>query len=205
MRGFFITLEGPEGAGKSTQVRLLDEELRARGFTTHLTAEPGGDPVAMECRQILLHTTEPISDRTELLLYLAARAQHVEMIIRPALAEGKVVISDRFADSTMAYQGYARGLDLKMVKALNAFATGGLVPDQTLLLDLPPDIGMARQEQRNRFEEESIEFHQKVRAGFLELAAQEPERIKVIDASGTVAEVQARILDVVLAVLTVRR
>lgn len=197
MRGFFITLEGPEGAGKSTQAQLLAAALQERGIATHVTAEPGGDPVAVQCREILLHSKIPISDRAELLLYLAARAQHVEMIIRPALAEGKVVISDRFADSSLAYQGYARGLDIDMIMSLNCFATGGLTPDLTLLLDLPPEDGMARQAQRNRFEEESLEFHKKVRAGFLELAAREPERIHVIDASGSVEDVQARIFDVV--------
>ena len=201
MSGYFITLEGPEGAGKSTQARLLAEELEARGCATVLTAEPGGDPVAEECRAILLHATEPISDRAELLLYLAARAQHVEMVVRPALEAGKTVICDRYADSTMAYQGYARGLDLEMVRTLNSFATRGLVPDLTLILDLLPEVGMARQTELTRFEKESPEFHQKVRAGFLELAKREPERIRVIDASGSVEQVRARILEVVLAAL----
>lgn len=189
----FITFEGPEGAGKSTQAKLLAEALRQDGHEVLLTAEPGGDPVAQEIRTILLHSKSSIVPEAELLLYLAARTQHVKHIILPALERGEIVISDRYADSSVAYQGYGRGIDLDTLRKLNEFATGGLVPDLTILLDVPVEFGLGRQHDRNRFEEESLEFHRKVRAGFLELAKLEPERWVVIDANGSVEEVATRV------------
>jgi dTMP kinase len=197
-RGFFITLEGPEGSGKSTQAQLLAETLRARGNDVVLTAEPGGDPLAEEIRTILLHGKSEIIPEAELLLYLAARVQHVRRIILPALERGVVVISDRFADSSVAYQGYGRGIDINTLRKLNEFATGGLVPDLTILLDVPVDFGIERQQEKNRFEAESLEFHEKVRAGFLELAKQEPSRWVVIDARGTVDEIAAKVLKAIV-------
>lgn len=193
-KGFFITLEGPEGSGKSTQSKLLANVLIGKGFEVVVTAEPGGDPVAQEIRTILLHSKDAIVPEAELLLYLASRAQHVQHIVRPALESGAIVISDRYADSSFAYQGYARGIDLDALRRLNDFATGGLVPDLTLLLDIPVEFGLERQQDKNRFEAESVEFHQKVRNGFHELAKMEPERWVIIDAQGTVDSVLDKIL-----------
>ncbi|MEN6371327.1 MAG: dTMP kinase [Armatimonadota bacterium] len=192
-RGFFISLEGPEGSGKSTQIRLLAAFLEDQGYKVVVTAEPGGDPVAQEIRKIVLHSKTDIVPEAELLLYLAARAQHVRHIILPALQRGEIVISDRFADSSFAYQGYARGLDLATLKELNDFATGGLIPNLTLLLDVPVEFGLERQQDKNRFEAESVAFHEKVRAGFLALAKDEPKRWAVIDATGSIEEVRERV------------
>jgi dTMP kinase len=201
VNGFFITLEGPEGSGKSTQVRLLAEALREQGKDVVLTAEPGGDLVAQEIRKIVLHSRSDIVPEAELLLYLAARAQHVRHIILPALEQGKVVVSDRYADSSFAYQGYARGINLDTLRKLNDFATGGLTPDLTILLDVPVEFGLERQQDRNRFEAESVEFHKKVRDGFLELAKLEPERWVVIDACGSVEEVAAKVHGIVQGIV----
>lgn len=197
-RGFFITLEGPEGAGKSTQARLLADAIRKAGYEVVVTAEPGGDPVAQEIRTILLHSKDAIVPEAELLLYLASRAQHVRHVVRPALESGAVVISDRYADSSFAYQGYARGIDIPTLRKLNEFATGGLIPDLTILLDIPVEFGLERQQDRNRFEAESVEFHRKVRAGFLELASVEPDRWVVMDAQGSVEDVAQRVQDAVM-------
>lgn len=191
-RGIFITLEGPEGSGKSTQAQIVADFLRSAGQRVLITAEPGGDPIAEQIRAILLHSDSAIVPEAELLLYLAARAQHVRHIVLPALERRDVVISDRYADSSFAYQGYGRGIDLAKLRMLNDFATGGLVPDLTILLDVPVELGLERQKDRNRFEAESVEFHRKVRAGFLDLARLEPQRWVVIDASQTPEEVAGR-------------
>ncbi|MBI2844300.1 MAG: dTMP kinase [Armatimonadetes bacterium] len=188
----FITLEGPEGSGKSTQAQIVADFLRSAGQRVLITAEPGGDPIAEQIRAILLHSDSAIVPEAELLLYLAARAQHVRHIVLPALERRDVVISDRYADSSFAYQGYGRGIDLAKLRMLNDFATGGLVPDLTILLDVPVELGLERQKDRNRFEAESVEFHRKVRAGFLDLARLEPQRWVVIDASQTPEEVAGR-------------
>lgn len=187
--GFFITLEGPEGGGKSTQSALLTERLRAEGRDAIRCAEPGGGPIPQAIRAVLLNPAHAeMTARAELLLFLAARAQHVEETIRPALAAGRVVVCDRFSDSTIAYQGHAGGLPLDEVASLIEFAAGGLWPDLTLLLDLPAEVGLARQQDRNRMEEKGMAYHQRVRNGFLAQAARHPERIQVIDAS---AELEA--------------
>jgi len=179
----FITLEGPDGSGKSTQARLLADALESRGLKVKLTREPGGDPVSEEIRKILLDGADhSVVDRTEVFLYLAARAQHTERVIRPSLQDGFTVICARYTDSTVAYQGYGSGLDLELIHRMNTFATDGLTPNLTLLLDIDVETGLRRQNQWNRMERKAVEYHQRVRQGFLEEARLHPERIVVIDA-----------------------
>lgn len=199
--GLFITVEGPDGAGKTTQIKRLEHFFHGRGMTVICTREPGGTPLAEAIRRLLLEPAyTPIDDRAEILLYAAARAQHVAMRIRPALASGVVVLCDRFVDSTVAYQGYGRRLDIEMVRRVNELATGGLLPDLTLLIDVPVDVGLARLRQKrdvDRLEGEELEFHRRVRQGYLELWRQEPERIRLIDGTGTSEDVWKHIKGVV--------
>lgn len=187
--GFFLTIEGVEGAGKSTLAALLKDQLEYSGSEVIVTAEPGGDNVCKAIRELLLDTTDCISDRSELMLFEAARAQHTDMLILPALNRGAIVICDRYADSSIAYQGYARGLDIDMVRNLNNYATGGLTPDLTILLDIPAAQGLARQKKIDRVSSENLAFHEAVRQGFLAVAQAEPERVKVIDATLGIDEV----------------
>ncbi|MCW5890079.1 MAG: dTMP kinase [bacterium] len=182
----FVTFEGVEGSGKSTHVRLLAEHLRAAGRTVVETREPGGTPAGAAIRRLLLgDDAVPLEPLAELHLYCADRAQHVATVIRPALAAGHVVLCDRFSDSTLAYQGHARGLDLPTVRTLDALARDGLVPDVTFLLDCPPDEGLRRARGRDhgtdRFESAPLAFHERVRTGFLTLAAEEPGRFCIVD------------------------
>jgi len=203
---FFITFEGIEGSGKSTQLLILKRRLEQNGHRIVATREPGGCPIADAIRTILLDpVNQVLVPRSELLLYAAARAQHVEQMIRPALANGATVLCDRFADATTAYQGGGRGLDIALVAELNTIATGGLTPDLTLLLDFPVEIGLSRARQRNqqevghaegRFELETLAFHHRVRSAYLALAAREP-RFRIIDASGTEQQVAGRVAAVV--------
>ena len=200
----FITLEGPDGSGKTTQAHLLTEWLREQGYEVVLTREPGGTDIGDQIRQVLHDPRNTAMDaRTEILLYSASRAQHVAQFIRPALAAGKIVISDRYADSTLAYQGYGRRLDLGMLWTITHFATGGLAPDLTLYLDISAQEGLQRRQmgggEWNRLDAEALEFHQRVRGGYLELVEQEPERWEVIDAARSVEEVQAKIRTLVQA------
>ena len=195
--GTFITFEGGEGTGKSTQIRLLAERLEAAGVIVRVLREPGGTVVGEAVRRILLdpdHAEMGVS--AEILLYEASRAQLVEQVIRPALAAGEVVLCDRFSDSTTAYQGYARGVDLARIAELNRAATGGLVPDRTLVLDIDPAVGITRAtaETTDRLESEDLAFHSRVREGFLAIAAEEPARVGVIDASGTAEQVAERVV-----------
>lgn len=188
MKGRFITFEGGEGGGKSSQIPLLAERLRQQGREVILTREPGGSPMAERIRALLV-TGEPgaLTPMGELLLMEAARAQHVAELIRPALQRGAWVVCDRFTDSTTAYQGFGRGLPMERIQSLNQWATEGRQPDLTLLLDLDPVMGLARAKGRAgtevRFEAEALEFHQRVRQGFLTLAEREPERFVVVDAT----------------------
>src|SRR5262249_45281268 len=184
----FITFEGVEGSGKTTQLKRLGEHLRATGCTVVETREPGGTPAGVAIRSLLL-SDPPIAlaPAAELLLYLADRAQHVAERIQPALAAGEIVLCDRFSDSTIAYQGFARGLDLERVRNVDAYARAGLVPDLTFLLDVDPSIGLRRARARasasDRFEVAPLAFHERVRLGLRELAATDPERVRVIDAA----------------------
>ncbi len=188
MKGVFITFEGIEGCGKSTQAHLLSRHLKAEGHDVVVTREPGGTPIAEAIRQILLDPANAaMSALTELLLYEAARAQHVHELIRPAIEAGSIVVCDRFYDSTTAYQGAGRRLPEIDFAGLHDMATGGLSPDLTLFLDLPVEEGLKRAANAavpDRIERESIKFHERVRQGFLELAAQHPERVKTLDAVG---------------------
>lgn len=197
MSGLFITFEGVEGAGKSTQIELLRAALEGEGLRVLVTREPGGEPVAEAIRSVLLHTEEHVEPLTELLLFLAARAQITERVIRPALRAGTIVLCDRYLDSTTVYQGYARGLDLEMVRLLNRVATGGQLPDLTIVLDLDERVGIARQASRNRMEREDTAFHRAVRQGYLAEAAREPERFHVVNAEQSVQCVHAEVLAIV--------
>lgn len=186
MRGLFVTFEGVEGCGKSTQIERLRAYLETRGYVVLVSREPGGPPIAEAIRAILLNPENGAMDAmTEVFLYEAARAQHVCEIIRPALQVGKIVVCDRFADSTTAYQGAGRGLDRAELEKLHRLATGGLQPDCTFLLDLPVALGMGRVGRRgayDRIEQETRAFHERVRDGFLRLAREDPRRFRIIDA-----------------------
>lgn len=199
MTGLFITFEGPEGAGKSTQVTLLAEWLQARGLEVYTTYEPGGTPLGREIRRLLL--SQDMSAETEYLLYSADRAEHVRKVVLPALEEGKIVISDRYLDSSLAYQGYGRGLPLDWLRQVAAGAVGSLRPHRTILLDLPPEAGLARLEQHDRLEQEHLEFHQRVRGGYLQLARGEPARYLVVDATQSQQAVQAAIQQALLPMI----
>jgi len=208
--GLFITFEGPEGSGKSTQARMLAEFLESRGKATLVTREPGGTPLAETLRTLIkdFDGPEKMHASTELLLMEAARAQHVRELIRPALAAGKVVICDRFADSTTAYQGGARGIEQPAIEFLNHFAMAECVPDLTILLDLSPEAGFARTRLRpetagkhDRFEEESREFHRRVRESFLAIARRQPQRVRTVDADRPPEQIHEEIKTIVEACL----
>ena len=202
MSGFFIVFEGGEGAGKSTQERHLASSLREQGLEIVRTREPGGTPAAEEIRRIVLSTDFAGMDpRTEALLFAAARSDHVARIIRPALERGCVVICDRYLDSSVAYQGHARGLGAERVRDLSLWATQGLVPDLTIVLDLDPADGLARFAERDRMESEPLEYHRQVRAAFLALAEQAPERYLVLDARDDEERIASTILERVVAAL----
>lgn len=203
--GFFVTFEGPEGAGKTTQIELLNRVLSARGYAVTVTREPGGTRLGERLRELIKHFDDPegVAPEAELLLFGASRAQHVRLVIGPHLARGGIVLCDRFADSTTVYQGLARGLDPAFIAAMHRFTLGTRWPDLTFVMDLDVDAGFERARQRqlaapgpaDRIEAESRPFHEAVRRGFLELAAREPGRVRVIAAAAAPDVVHARILE----------
>ena len=210
LSGFFITLEGGEGAGKSTQIQVLAAMLRDAGCEVVVTREPGGSPGAEAIRGLILNGGFRFSPVTEALLFSAARLDHLEKTIRPALARGAIVLCDRFFDSTRAYQGASGGAAASVLAALETIAVGTTRPDLTLILDLPAEMGLKRAHERrgagvaDRFEGEALSFHEKLRAGFLDIARQEPERCAVIDAARPVEDVAADIKSIVLSCLGAR-
>lgn len=202
----FITLEGPEGSGKSSQLPILAEWLCEQGYNVYTTREPGGTLISDQIRTIL-HDLEntAMHPRTEILLYLASRAQHVEEVIRPLLEKDTIVLCDRYADSTLAYQGYGHGVDIPTLKKLLDFATGGLYPELTILLDLDVEIGLKRRKQSggewNRLDAYALAFHKRVREGYLTLVADEPQRWRIVDAAQTFDDVQTALREVIRAEL----
>jgi dTMP kinase len=204
----FITFEGPDGSGKTTQARMLTEYLKSCGRDVIYTREPGGTEISEQIRDVILSTrNKSMRNETEVLLFSAARAQIVAELIRPALAQGKLVICDRYYDSTLAYQGYGLGLDLDALRAITKFATGGLVPDLTFYVDVPAEVGLARRHrgETNRLDQKDVEYHARVRNGYLELAQAEPKRFIVIDGTGTIDVVQEKIRVRTMAELQVRQ
>lgn len=194
MSGYFIVFEGGEGAGKSTQEALLAEALASEGRSVVRTREPGGTPAGEAIRNVLLSNEYAgLSDRAEALLFAAARGEHVKQVIKPALEDGAIVICDRYLDSSVAYQGYGRELGADRVRDLSVWATEGLLPDLTILLDVDPTVGLSRVESPDRLESEPIDYHQRVRAAFLDIATREPSRFLVVDASGSVEDIAATI------------
>jgi dTMP kinase len=198
----FITLEGPEGSGKSSQLPELADFLCEQGYPVLTTREPGGTEIGDQIRQVLVSLdNQALQPRTEILLFLASRAQLVEEVIKPALQDGKIVLCDRYGDSTLAYQGYGHGLDLTFLRFMLAFATDNLKPDLTLLLDLDVEVGLLRKKREdewNRLDAYEVSFHKRVQRGYYELAAQEPERWRVIDAAQSKESVQLSLRQVVL-------
>ena len=202
----FITLEGPEGSGKSTQIRRLAKRLEAMGYPVITTREPGGTPIGDQIRHVLVRLeNKELHPRTEILLFLAARAQLVEQLIKPALQDGKIILCDRYGDSTLAYQGYGHGLDLDKLRQMLDFATDHLKPDLTILLDLDVKIGLMRkkaEDEWNRLDAYEVLFHERVRQGYLQLAAEEPERWRIVDASQGIDTVQEDLFQIILGALT---
>jgi dTMP kinase len=198
LAGVFVTFEGPEGAGKSTALKAVAAALQERGHEVLCTREPGAGELGRQIRELLLHG-ENLPTETELLLFLADRANHIATIVRPALGSGKMVLCDRHADSTLAYQGYGRGSDVAFLRSLNRYATRGLVPDLTVLFDLEPEIGLARLTGKDRLDSEPMEFHRRVRAGFLRIAEEEPKRFRIVDASKDAEVVAVEVAELVLA------
>jgi len=209
LQGKFITFEGIDGSGKSTQLRMLSGELRSRGVDVITTREPGGTPLGRRLREAFLETEETVAPIAELLLFAADRAQHVELLIKPSLADGRIVISDRYADATFAYQGAGRGFPEATVRQIIQLATGGLKPDLTLFFDISVEKALERMisqgdsenRQKNRMDAETSEFYSNVRNAYLEISAEEPHRFKIIDANGSMEMIQAKVVETVIGFL----
>lgn len=197
-KGMFITFEGGDGCGKTTQIKLLDKYLREKGYDTLLTREPGSVGLGEKIREILLNYDGEVSSVCESFLFLADRAQNVDCIIKPALEAGKIVICDRHTDSSVAYQGYGRGLDIDRINMLNNIATSGLKPDLTIVLDVDVETSQSRVgAEKDRMESAGIEFFERVRKGYLEIAKQEPERVKVVDSTQSIEDIHKQILELI--------
>lgn len=209
IKGIFITLEGIEGCGKSTQAMLLTKELKRAGYRVKLTREPGGTPLGNTVRRILLNSTRHnILPLSELFLYLVSRYQHVEEVLKKELAKKCIVISDRFSDSSVAYQGYGRGLGGTFVAKLDRFATGGLKPNLTFILDCPSEIGIKRvlsKRRPDRIEKEEVAFHERVRRGYIKIAKQNNKRTVIIDATKRKDEISKKILSIVMSRFNLRK
>lgn len=201
-KGLFITLEGADGCGKTTQLNLLKEYLTSRGYEIVVTREPGGKGLGEKLREILLNYDGEVSDRCEAFLYLADRAQNIDTIIKPAINSGKIVLCDRHTDSSVAYQGYGREQNIDNINMLNELAVNGVHPDLTIVFDIDTETSMARVgAEKDRLESAGIEFHKRVRNGYLEIAKKNPQRIKVVDASQTIEDVQRDVIKIVEGVL----
>mgnify|MGYP004508631147 FL=1 len=201
-KGLFITLEGADGCGKTTQLNLLKEYLTSRGYEIVVTREPGGKGLGEKLREILLNYDGEVSDRCEAFLYLADRAQNIDTIIKPAINSGKIVLCDRHTDSSVAYQGYGREQNIDNINMLNELAVNGVHPDLTIVFDIDTETSMARVgAEKDRLESAGIEFHKRVRNGYLEIAKKNPQRIKVVDASQTIEDVQRDVIKIVEEVL----
>lgn len=197
-QGLFITFEGPDGCGKTTQMNLLAQYFEKKGKKVVLTREPGGKGLGEKVREILLNYNGEVSDRCESFLFLADRAQNIDIIVKPAVEQGEIVLCDRHIDSTVAYQGYGRGLDINEINILNNLATGGKKPDLTLVFDVDVETSMKRVgKEKDRMESAGIDFHNRVRNGYLELATQEPDRIKVLDATKTIEEIHEKVVEII--------
>jgi len=196
-KGLFITFEGADGCGKTTQLNLLAQYLRENGKEVVITREPGAKGLGEKVREILLNYDGDVSPNCEAFLFLADRAQNIDMIVKPAVAEGKIVLCDRHTDSTLAYQGYGRGVDLERAKMLNKIATSGLVPDLTYVFDIDVETSMSRVgKDKDRMESAGVEFHEKVRKGYLEIAKQEPDRVKVINSKDSIENIFVQVQDI---------
>lgn len=210
MKGKFITFEGIDGSGKSTQLRMLADTLRERGVDILVTREPGGTPLGRRLREAFLETEETVAPMAELLSFAADRAQHVEFLIKPSIADGRVVISDRYADATFAYQGAGRGFTEQQVNSVIELATGGLKPDLTLFFDITVEEAIRRMNirdeadaKRNRMDEETAEFYGRVRESYLGIASREPERFKIIEAGRSVEAIHADVVEMVAELIDV--
>lgn len=196
--GLFITFEGADGCGKTTQIELLNKYLQEKGMKTLLTREPGGKGLGVKLREILLNYEGEVSPRAESFLFLADRAQHIDCIIKPAVKQGTIVLCDRHTDSTVAYQGYGRGLDLEQIHFLNNIATGGMKPDLTIVFDIDIETSMSRVgNNKDRMESAGIDFFNRVRAGYLEIAKAEPERVNIINSSDTIENIHKKVVELI--------
>lgn len=201
MRGLFITFEGVDGCGKTTQINLLKEYFEKQGRTVILTREPGAKGLGIKLREILLNYDGEVSPNCESFLFLADRAQHIDTIIKPAVERGEIVLCDRHTDSTVAYQGYGRGLDLDRINMLNDIATSGMKPDLTFIFDIDTDTSMSRVgKEKDRMESAGIEFFKRVREGYLAIAKNEPKRVKLIDGSKTIDDIHNQVIDIIKSI-----